>query len=144
MYDVGGKLLSGIKSMHVYSLACVRVKGCFMSPWLFIEYMDPVMKEMKMAIRKKGVRFLEEGRESRLPGFFYADDLVLCAESGEDLRAIVGRFVEVCRRRGLKLNAGKSKVMVLNREEGLDVRRARRMVQDRSEWRGFVIGNVYP
>ena len=27
MYDVGGKLLSGIKSMNVGSLACVRVKG---------------------------------------------------------------------------------------------------------------------
>ena len=27
MYDVYGKLLSGIKSMYVGSLACVRVKG---------------------------------------------------------------------------------------------------------------------
>ena len=27
MYDVGGKLLSGIKSMYVDNLACVRVKG---------------------------------------------------------------------------------------------------------------------
>ena len=31
----------------------------------------------------------------------------------------MGRFAEVCRRR-LKVNAGKSKVMVLNREEGLE------------------------
>ena len=27
MYDLEGKLLSGIKSMYVDSLACVRVKG---------------------------------------------------------------------------------------------------------------------
>ena len=27
MYDVGGKLLNGIKSMYVNSLVCVRVKG---------------------------------------------------------------------------------------------------------------------
>ena len=27
MYDVDGKLLRGIKSMRIYSLACVRVKG---------------------------------------------------------------------------------------------------------------------
>ena len=27
MYDVGGKLLSGIKGMYVDSSACVRVKG---------------------------------------------------------------------------------------------------------------------
>ena len=32
---------------------------------------------------------------------------------------MVGQFAEVCRR-GLKVNAGKSKVMVLNREEGLE------------------------
>ena len=34
----------------------------------------------------------------------------------------MGRFIEVCRRRGVKVNAGKSKVMVLNGEEGLEVR----------------------
>ena len=27
MYDVGGKLLNGIKSVHANSLACVKVKG---------------------------------------------------------------------------------------------------------------------
>ena len=27
MYDVGGKLLNGIKSIYVKNLACVRVKG---------------------------------------------------------------------------------------------------------------------
>ena len=32
---------------------------------------------------------------------------------------ILGQFIEVCRRRGLKVNAGKSKVIVLNGEEGL-------------------------
>ena len=47
----------------------------------------------------------------------YADDLVLCGESQEDLRVMVGRFFEVCSRRGLKVNAGKSKVMVLNGKE---------------------------
>ena len=56
----------------------------------------------------------EEGRERILPGILYADDLVLCVESEEDLRVMVGRFAEVCRRRGLKVNASKSKVMVLN------------------------------
>ena len=56
----------------------------------------------------------------RLPGLLYADDLVLCCESEEDLSEMVGRFAELCRRRGLKVNAGKSKVVVLNGEEGLE------------------------
>ena len=33
---------------------------------------------------------------------------------------MVGWFAEVCRRIGLKINAGKSKVMVLNGEERLE------------------------
>ena len=66
------------------------------------------------------MRFLEEIREWKLPGLLYADDLVLCDESEEDLRAMTGWFAEVCRRRGPKANASKSKVKILNREEGLE------------------------
>ena len=61
-------------------------------------------------------------REWKLPGLLYADDLVLCGESEEDLRVMVGWFVEVCRRRGLKVNAGKRKMMLLNGERGWSVR----------------------
>ena len=32
----------------------------------------------------------------------------------------MGHFVEVCRRRGLKVSAGKRRVMVLGRKEGLE------------------------
>ena len=91
-----------------------------MSPWLFNVYMDAMMKEMKMGMERREVRFQEEGREWRLPGLLYAYDLVLCGESEEDLGAMMGRFVEVCRRRGLKVNPGKRKVMVLCGKEGLD------------------------
>ena len=61
----------------------------------------------------------EERREWRLPGLLYVDDLVICGESKEDLRVMVGGFAEVFRR-GLKINAGKSKVLVLSEEEGLE------------------------
>ena len=46
-----------------------------------------------------------------MPGIFYADSLVLSGDSKEDLRVMLGRFAEVCRRRRLK---------VLNGEEGLE------------------------
>ena len=57
-----------------------------MSPWLFNVYMDEVMKELKW----DG----EEGRQRKLSVLLYADDLVLCGESKEDLRAMVGRTLE--------------------------------------------------
>ena len=78
MYDVGDKLLGGIKNMYIDSLACLRVKGgmskwfridkgvrqgYIMSPWLFNVCMDAVMKEVKMGMEKRGVRFMEEGRK---------------------------------------------------------------------------------
>ena len=53
------------------------------------------------------------GRDWRLPGVLYADYLVLCSESEEDLRAMVGGFSEVCTKRG-------KEVMVQNGEEGLE------------------------
>ena len=56
------------------------------------------------------MRFQEEGREWRLHGLLYADDLVLCGEFLENLRSIGGRFIEVC----------KNKVMVLGGEEELE------------------------
>ena len=88
--NVGGKLLNGIKSMYINILECVRVKGveidCFrinsgvrqghiMSPWLFNLYMDAVMKKVKRGMGRRGVRFQEEGREWRLHGLLYVDDL---------------------------------------------------------------------
>ena len=42
--------------------------------------------------------FLEDGREWRLPGLFYADDLDLCSESKENLSVIVERLAEVVER----------------------------------------------
>ena len=47
----------------------------------------------------------------------YEDTLVVYDQLEEDLKAKVGKFVEVCRR-GLNAIANKSKVMVLNGKEG--------------------------
>ena len=48
----------------------------------------------------------------------YANDLALCGESEEDLKVMMRNFVEVCRRKGLKVNADETKVMELGGEEG--------------------------
>ena len=68
--------MSGIKGRYVDSSACVRVKGgerfridsgvkqgCIMFPWHFNVYMDAVMKEVKMGIGRRRVRFMKEVRE---------------------------------------------------------------------------------
>ena len=52
-----------------------------------------------------------------MPNLLYAHDLVLFGESEEDLRAMVRRLIDVCRR-SLKVNASEGKVMVLFAGEG--------------------------
>ena len=51
-------------------------QGCILSPWLLNVYMDVGMKDVKIGMGRMGVSFLEEGREWRLPGLLYAEDLV--------------------------------------------------------------------
>ena len=70
-------------------------QGCIMSHWFFNVDMEAVMKEVKIRLGRMGVRFLEERREGRLPDILFADDLVLCVNSEEELRAMLGRFVRV-------------------------------------------------
>ena len=51
-----------------------------------------------------------------MSGFLYADDLVLCGESEDYLRVMVGYFVEVRKRMGLKVIVDESMMMMLGRE----------------------------
>ena len=46
-----------------------------------------------------------------MPGLLYADDLVSCGESKEDLKVMVVHFVELRRRRDLKVIADKNMMM---------------------------------
>ena len=66
------------------------------------------------------MRFLGERKEWRSPCLLYPDYLVLCGELKEDLKAMVGCFAEVYKRRGLKVNADKSTVMMFNGKEKRD------------------------
>ena len=130
---MGGKLLNGIKDIYVGSLACVKVKRgesecfriesgvrqcCIMSSLIFNICMDVLMKEVKIGMWRRGVRFLKEIREWRLLGLLHVDVLVLCGKLEEDLMTILGRLVEVCRKRCLTVNTCKNKVILLKREEG--------------------------
>ena len=40
-------------------------------------------------------------------------DLVLCGGSEKDVKIMMGWFIEVCRRQGLKINADKNEVIVV-------------------------------
>ena len=132
IYGVGGQLLDGIKAFYKEASACVRVdgefsdsfdirvgvrQGCVMSPWLFNIYIDGVIREMKAKVGKVGARMNLEGVNWCLVASLFADDTVLMAESERELQMIVNEFHNVCKRRKLKVNVAKSKVMVFERRK---------------------------
>ena len=44
----------------------------------------------------------------------------MCGESEQELNVIVGSFIEVCKIIGLKVEEDKSKLILFNREKGLE------------------------
>ena len=71
--------------MHHIPLAVQCIYG-----WINEGGEDGDRKEGEDGDRKEG----EDGRGRILPRLLYADDLVLCGESEEDMRVMVGRYVE--------------------------------------------------
>ncbi len=70
------------------------------------------MLQMKGKFGEVGVRMYDEGRKWVLNSILFADDTVLIAEIESDLQNLVNAFDSVCKRRKLKVNVNKSKVMV--------------------------------
>ncbi|MCP4337615.1 MAG: reverse transcriptase family protein, partial [Desulfobulbaceae bacterium] len=135
IYGVPGKLLRAVKSLYEGARAAVRVEseqseffelnvglkqGCVMSPWLFSVYMDGVMKEIQGRAVDVGVPMMGEGSEWKLPVLLFADDTVLLSDNEWELQGLVNMFRTVCERRNLKVNVGKSKVMVFERGAATD------------------------
>ena len=76
-------------------------QGSVLSPLLFAIVVDVVT---------------EHAREGLLNEVLYADDLVLMSESLEDLREIFQRRRSALEDKGLKVNVGKTKMMVSGTE----------------------------
>ncbi len=141
---MGGKLFEGIKSFYEnasvwrvngelsesFNVEVGVRQGCTVSPWLFNIYMDGFIREMKVRVQDLGARLNVRSEEQPVVESLYADDTVLLAESEGMLQKIVDEFDRVCKRRKLKVNAGKCKVMVFEREQ-----ESRQLIlQNHTEW----------
>lgn len=137
VYGLGGRVLRGIMSFYEDGRACVRVgekmsesfevkmglrQGCVMSPWLFNIFMDGVVREVYTRVNEAGVKLSGEGeRDWVLSQLLFADDTALVAESAEQLQCLVQEFGGVCKRRKLRVNVDKSKVMRIGGSEEPEV-----------------------
>jgi Reverse transcriptase (RNA-dependent DNA polymerase)/Endonuclease-reverse transcriptase len=127
-YGVKGRLLGAVKAMYEGSKACVRMngglsewfevsrgvrQGCVMSPWLFNIFMDKCIRMAEsMAASESGIKM----DLLILKMLLYADDAVVVAESAEELQSMLVSLEESTRSMDLKINGGKTKIMVFNGE----------------------------
>ena len=87
-------------------------QGCVMSPWLFNLYMDGVIREMKAGAGVNvGVELCTRDGKWLVNTILFADDTVLIAKSENELQRLVNVFDNVCRRRKLKVNVSKGKLV---------------------------------
>ena len=80
-------------------------QGCVISPTLFDVFVDQLAREVKAL--KLGV---EAGSE-RLALLLYADDIVVLANSAEELQRMMKAVEEFCKRWRLQVNLSKTKVV---------------------------------
>ena len=90
----------------------MNTQECVLSPWLFNMFVDGVVRAV--GVRKLGVG-VEMNGGMKVSQLLFADDTVLVANSEAMLSRLVKEFGRVCERRKLKVNVGKSKVMVCSR-----------------------------
>lgn len=128
---VPSDLISAIKSVYQDPKGIVRLNGSesepfrfykgvkqgdSLSPLLFIVCMDEVWKVCKRRTPRTTV-----GYWNLIPvqaqALLYADDVVLIADTREKLQAAVDEWSEELLRKGMEINATKSKVMLVGRED---------------------------
>ena len=85
-------------------------QGCPLSPLLFNLYIN----NFASYLPDLGENSIKFGRET-VSHFFYADDLVILAESREKLQQKLDRLAKFSKDKDLAVNAEKSKVMIFNR-----------------------------
>jgi len=127
-YGVRGRLLRAVEALYEDGKASVRVggresewfgvhkgvrQGCTLSPWLFNVFVDKVTREA----RKEFVREVKLST-GEVGVLLFADDMVVMAESEEGLQSNLQALSDAMGRWDLKVNWGKTKVMMVARKRG--------------------------
>ncbi len=77
--------------------------------------MDGCIREMKTKVVNAGAMLRLNGEVWSIVTCPFADNTVLLPESEWDFQRVVNEFYSVCKKRKLKVNTGKSKMMVFER-----------------------------
>ena len=82
-------------------------QGCILSPCLFNLYAEYIMKNAGVDVAQAGIKIA--GRN--INNLRYADDIILMAESEEELKSLLIKVKEESEKIGLRLKIQKTKIM---------------------------------
>lgn len=107
------------------------IQGCPLAPPLFNLYLERVMVEAlegeEGGVEMSGVRYTN---------LRYADDIVVVAETTEDLQRVVQKVEEQCKRYKLEINKDKAKSLAIGRERGdLNIRLSTGVIEQVDEFK---------
>ena len=126
-YGINGKVFNIIRDIYTTDKAGVKNKttissffdlnvgvrqGCILSPLLFNIFLSDLAQ--KFVNLKKGPMV----GEKHINSVFWADDLVMVAESENELQEMLKILEEYCGLNHLIINTKKTKCMVFNKKEG--------------------------
>lgn len=134
---VDGKVLRVIRSLYQGHSARVRVdgqtsrplaigvgvkQGCVMSTELFKVFVNDLIERLKAANAGVAVETESEGDALSVSCLMFADDLVMMAESQEDLQSLTNVLSDWCGENELEVNVSKTKVMVVGKANKAQVK----------------------
>ena len=106
----------GSEASESFAVRMSLRQGWVMSPWFFNMYMNGVVGELYNRVNGMGVSIIMGGVWWGLNQFLFADTAIVL-ESAEKLQCLVSDFQRVCKRRKLRINVNKRKVMCVERNE---------------------------
>ena len=82
-------------------------QGCILSPCLFNLHAEYIMRNPGLDEAQAGIKIARRN----INNLRYADDIILMAESEEELKSLLMKVKEESKKVGLKLNIQKTKIM---------------------------------
>ncbi len=119
-YNIDAKVYNSIKSLYTNTVSCVQLNGSCsswfnvgagvrqgdpLSPTLFSSFIN----ELILEIKQTGIG-VSIGNE-KISLLAYDDDIVLLAETEEDLQQLINTLTDWCYKRKLQLNESKSDIV---------------------------------
>ena len=124
LHNITGKMYAAIKKLYTKNMSCVKIdnkitemfgvdqgvkQGCVLSPLLFNIFLADLPGML-------GTRYgIKIDQKTNISSIIWADDILLMAETEEQLQGLLYNLERYCDKNGLTLNTKKTKILIFNK-----------------------------